>query len=69
MKYHQTKWKQASVLPQAVNLQKLRRFNIETTSKKPRGEFIGISSILKVESKSSYPRRVDVILSTRSRLS
>ena len=36
--------------------------------KKPRGELIDISSILKVESTMSYPRRMDVILSMWIRL-
>ena len=32
--------------------------------KNPRGEFIDISSILKVESTSKFPRQIDVIIST-----
>ena len=31
--------------------------------KKPQGELIDISAILKVESTSSYPRRIDIIFS------
>ena len=50
-------------------VQKLRRFDVETTQKNPRGELIDISSILKVESTSKYPRRIDVITSTWIRLS
>ena len=50
-------------------VQKLRRFDVETTQKNPRGELIDISSILKVESTSKYPRQIDVIISTWIRLS
>ena len=35
----------------------------------PRGELIDILSILKVESTSKFPRRIDVIISTWIRLS
>ena len=35
----------------------------------PRGELIDILSILKVESTSKFPRRIDVIISTGIRLS
>ena len=51
-----TEWKQRA--------QELRRFDVETTYKNPRGELIDISSILKVESTSKFPRRIDVIIST-----
>ena len=54
-------WKQS--------VQKLPRFNVETTSKNPRGKLIDILSILKVESTSIFPRRIDVIISTWIRLS
>ena len=50
-------------------VQELRRFDVETTQKNPRGELIDISSILKVESTSKYPRRIDVIVSTWIRVS
>ena len=36
-------------------VQKLRRFDIETTQKNPRGKLIDISSILKVEYTSKFP--------------
>ena len=39
-------------------LQKLRRFEVERTSKNPREELIDISSILKVESTQNFPRRI-----------
>ena len=55
------KWKQ--------RVQELRRSDVETTQKNPRGELIDISSILKVESTSKFPRRIDVIISTWIRLS
>ena len=50
-------------------VQKLRRFDVETTQKNPRGELIDISSILKVESTSNRchnfhvdsPFKIDVI--------
>ena len=45
------------------------RFDVETTSKNPRGKLIDISSILKVESTSKFPGRIDVIISTWIRLS
>ena len=45
-------------------VQKLLQFDVETTSKNPRGELIYILSILKVESTSKFPRRIDVIIST-----
>ena len=54
-------WKQS--------VQKLPQFNVETTSKNPRGKLIDILSILKVESTSIFPRRIDVIISTWIRLS
>ena len=47
-----------------LRVQKLRRFDIETTQKNPRGELIDISSILKVEFTSKFPRRINVIIST-----
>ena len=50
-------------------VQKLGRFDVEKTWKNPHGELIDISSILKVESTSKYPRRIDVIISTWTRLS
>ena len=50
-------------------VQKLCRFDVETTSKNPPGELIDISSILKVESMSKFPCRIDVIISTWIRLS
>ena len=49
-------------------VQKSRRFDVERTWKNPRRELIDISSILKVESKSKFPRRIDVIISTWIRL-
>ena len=42
-------------------VKKLRRFDVETRQKNPRGELIHISSILKDKSTS---RRIDVIIST-----
>ena len=45
-------------------VQKLRRFDVETTQKNPCRELIDISSILKVQSTSKCPRRIDVIIST-----
>ena len=56
-----TDWKQ--------RVRQLRRFDVETTKKNPRGELIDISSILKVESTLKFPRRIDVIISTWIRLS
>ena len=50
-------------------VQKLRRFDVETTQKNPRGKLINILSIFKVESASKFPRRIDVIISTWIRLS
>ena len=50
-------------------VQKLHRFDIETTQENPRVELIDVSSILKVESTSKFSRRIDVIISTRIRLS
>ena len=50
--------------------------NLEVTSiqhqndiEKKRGKIIDISSVLKFESTSSYPRRIDVSVSTWIRLS
>ena len=40
-----------------------------TTLKNPRVELINISAILKAESTSKYPRRIDIIISTWIRLS
>ena len=48
---------------------KLSQFDVETKWKNPRGKLIDILSILKVESTSNFPRRVDVIISTWIRLS
>lgn len=42
---------------------KLRCIDIETALKKLRGKLIDISSIFKVQSTSSYPCRIDGILS------
>ena len=50
-------------------VQKLRSFDVETTSKNPRGKLTDISSILKVESTSKFPSRIDVIISTWNCLS
>ena len=52
--YKIIQWKQ--------RVQKLRRVDVETTSKNPRGELIDISPILKVESTLNFPRRIDVII-------
>ena len=49
--------------------QKLRRLDVEITSKYPGGELIDIFSILKVESTSKFPRRIDVTISRWIRLS
>ena len=54
--YEIIQWKQ--------RVQKLRRWDVEATSKYPRGELIDISSILTVESTSKFPRRIDVTIST-----
>ena len=59
--YKMIEWKQ--------RVQKLRRFDVETTQKNPHGELIDISSILKVESTSNRchnfhvdsPFKIDVI--------
>ena len=45
-------------------VQKLHRFDVETIYKNPRGELFDISSILKVESMTKFPRRIDVMIST-----
>ena len=50
-------------------VQKLRRFNVETTWKNPRGKSINISSILKVESTAKFPHRINVTVSAWIRLS
>ena len=39
-------------------------FNVGTTEKNQRGELIDISSILKVESTSNFPHRIDILIST-----
>ena len=46
----------------------LRRFDVETTSKAPRGGLIDDLSILKIESTSKILRQIDVIISTWVRL-
>ena len=56
------------IIERKQQVQKLRRFDIETTQKNPGGELIDISSILKVESTSKYPRPVDIIISQWIRL-
>ena len=43
-------------------VQKLRPFDVETTQGSLRGELIDISSILKVESMSTFPCQIDVII-------
>ena len=45
-------------------VKKLRRFDVETRQKNPRGELIHISSILKDKFTSKLPRRIDIIIST-----
>ena len=50
-------------------VKQLRRFDVETTQKNPRGKLINISSILKIEFTSKFPHRIDVIISTWIRLS
>ena len=37
---------------------------VDTLPKNPRGELIDISSVLKAESRSKLPRRIDVVIST-----
>ena len=49
--------------------QTLRRFDVETTYKNPRGQLTDISSILKVESTLKCSHRIDVIMSTWIHLS
>ena len=56
------KWKQEPVLRQVSS--EVILIHIETTFKKPCGKFVDISSDLKDESTSSYPCRIDVIIST-----
>ena len=51
-----------------MRVKQLRRFDVETTQKNRQGELINISSTLKVESTSKFPRRIDVIISTCIRL-
>ena len=57
------------MIEQKQRVQQLRRFDVETTQKKPLGELIDVLSFLKVESQSKYPRRIGVIISTWIRLS
>ena len=45
-------------------VKQLRRFDVEKTQKNPRGELVNISSILKIEFTSKFPRRIDDIVST-----
>ena len=66
--YHNAKWNQSQCYVKQLVL-KSCRLEVETTSKKPHGKLINISSILKVELTFSYPRRINVILSTWIRLS
>ena len=57
------------MIEQKQRVQQLRRFDVETTQKKPLGELINVLSFLKVESTSKYPRRIGVIISTWIHLS
>lgn len=57
------KWKQEPLLPQGVSSEVIS-IHIETTFKKPCGKLVDISSDLKDESTSSYPCRIDVLIST-----
>ena len=50
-------------------VQELRRFDGEQLKKNAGGKLSDISSILKVESTSKFPRQIDVIISTWIRLS
>ena len=54
---------------ETASIEKLCRFDVETTLKNPCGKLIDISSIVKVESTSKFARRIDVIISTWIRLS
>ena len=54
--YKMIEWKQQE--------QKLGQFEVETTKKNPRGELIDILLILKVESTSKFPHRLDAIIFT-----
>ena len=51
-----------------MRVKQLRRFDAETTQKNRQGELINISSTLKVESTSKFPRRINVIISICIRL-
>ena len=71
---HYTRAEQSRFLKQKMlendkmRVKQLRRFDVETTQKNRQGELINISSTLKVESTSKFPRRIDVIISTCIRL-
>ena len=56
--------KYSKMIERKQRVKQLRRFDIGTTQKNSRGELIEISSILTVESRSKFPRRIDVIIST-----